>query len=192
VKKQQRQEAILLSLKKLHYLSRSQLQTLHNLKSDRNASKVLKELSDYVSSFRDGENIYYLNKEGRERVNSDKVLKKTTQARHYIMRNSLFIAYGCPSTWKNETKLEVPGQVKVIADALFIRDKRYHIIEVDHTQKMIKNKAKIERYKKLISLGVFDIEPQFIWITTTELRRKQLLKLSEGLTVRVFTVKDFN
>lgn len=179
-------------MKKLHYLSRSQLQKMHTLKSDRNASKVMKELSDYVSSFRDGENIYYLNKEGRERVNSEKVLKKTTQARHYIMRNSLYIAYGYPSTWKNEMKLEVPEQVKVIADALFIKDNRYHIVEVDHTQKMIKNKAKIERYRKLISLGVFQVQPQFVWITTTELRRKQLLKLSEGLSVQVFTVRDFH
>lgn len=152
----------------------------------------MKELSEYVNSFRDGENIYYLNKEGRERVNSDKVLKKTTQARHYIMRNSIFIAYGYPSSWKNEVKLEVPGQVKIIADALFIKDKRYHIVEVDHTQKMIKNKGKIERYRKLSSLGVFEVQPLFIWITTTELRKKQLLKLSEGLAVQIYTVKDFN
>lgn len=165
---------------------------MHNLGSTRNAQRVLQEMAPYLSNFRDGENIYYLNKEGRERVGSTKVLKKTTQARHYIMRNSIYIAYGSPSTWKNEMKLEVPKKVKVIADALFQKDKRYHILEVDHTQKMTKNKGKIERYKKLMELGVFEKPPVFIWITTTEYRRKQLIKLLEGLEYQIFTANDFN
>ena len=76
VKKVQREENILLSLKKLSYLSRSQIQVLHDLGSARNASRILQHMNNYVSSFRDGENIYYLNKDGRERVNSKKVLKK--------------------------------------------------------------------------------------------------------------------
>lgn len=149
-------------------------------------------MEQYLNSFRDGENIYYLNKEGRERVNATRVLKKTTQARHYIMRNSLYIAYDCPSTWKNEIKFEVPKQVRVIADAYFIKDKRYHIVEVDHTQKMAKNKNKVERYRKLMELGVFEEPPLFIWITTTELRSKQLTELCEGLDIQIFTVKDFH
>ncbi len=178
-------------MKKLNYLNRSQLQRLHDLGSDRNAQRVLQQLSPYVSSFKDGENIYYLNKEGRERVNSKRVLKKTTQSRHYIMRNELYIQSGCPQSWKNEMKLEVPNKVKLIADAYFIRKKQYHLIEVDHLQKMIKNKSKIERYMQLFSYNVFDIPPKLIWITTTELRRKQLIKLCEGLDVKVFTIQDF-
>ncbi len=149
-------------------------------------------MAPYLSSFRDGENIYYLNKEGRERVNAKKVFKKTTQARHYLMRNALYIGFGVPATWKNEVKLEVPDQVKVIADAVFKREKRYHIIEVDHTQKMSKNKSKIERYEKLIQLDVFEKSPVFIWITTTEYRRKQLSKLMEGFEHQIFTIADFH
>lgn len=154
----------------------------------------MKSLEQYVSSFRDGENIYYLNKEGRERVNSKKILKKTTQARHYLMRNSIYIAYGSPSTWKNEIKLgfkEIKN-ASIICDAMFIQGKTYHIVEVDHTQKMAKNRTKVEKYKKLLEYGLFETTPKFIWITTTELRRKQLLKLCEGLDVQVFTVKDFH
>lgn len=191
--KEQREENILLSLKKLSYLSRSQLQVLHDLGSVRNASKVMQTLGDYVSSFRDGENIYYLNKAGRERVNSKRVLKKTIQARHYIMRNSIYIAFGAPSSWKNEVKLgfkEVKNAT-VICDALFIKDKTYHVVEVDHTQKMIKNRTKVEKYRKLIEYGLFEKRPKFIWITTTELRRKQLLEICEGMDVQVFTVNDF-
>lgn len=181
-------------MKKLHYLSRSQIQKLHNLKSVRNANKVLKDMEQYLSSFRDGESIYYLNKEGRERVNVDKVFKKTMQARHYIMRNDLYIAHGCPSSWENEIKLAIEGDksTNVVCDAMFQLNKRYHIVEVDHTQKMIKNKAKVERYRKLIEYGAFEVPPKFIWITTTELRRKQILDICKGLDVRVFTVSDFH
>ncbi|MGD7051404.1 replication-relaxation family protein [Sutcliffiella horikoshii] len=181
-----------MSLKKLSYLSRSQIQVMHDLKSTRTANHILKEMEPYLSHFRDGENIYYLNKEGRERVNAKKVLKKTVQARHYIMRNSIYIAFGCPSTWKNEMKLEVPNKVKVISDALFMKNKVRHIVEVDHTQKMSKNRDKVERYRKLIELGVFDKQPKVIWITTTELRRKQLTDLCQGLDVQIFTVNDFH
>lgn len=151
-------------------------------------------MDTFVSSFRDGENIYYLNKEGRERVNSKKVLKRTTQARHYIMRNSIFIAYGCPASWKNEVRLSIK-EVKnstVVCDAIFKQDRRYYIVEVDHTQKMTKNRTKIDRYRQLIDLGYFDKEPFFIWITTTEYRRKELLKLCDDMDVQVFTIKDFH
>lgn len=189
----QREENILLSLKKLHYLSRSQLQKLHNLGSERNAQRVLKSMSDYIACFRDTENIYYLNKEGRERVNSQKVLKKSIQARHFIMRNDLYIAYNRPVTWKNEVKLGVreDKSTHVVCDAIFLNNKQYNIIEVDHTQKMIKNRSKMERYRKLIKYRYFEISPKFIWITTTELRRKQLLEMCKGLNVKVYTTKDF-
>lgn len=149
-------------------------------------------MSEYVASFRDGQNIYYLSKEGRELVGCDKVRKKTIQARHYIMRNSIYIAFGCPSSWKNEMLLEIKDKVAVICDALFIKENRFHIVEVDHTQKMNKNRGKLERYKKLIELRAFQTQPKFIWITTTDYRRKQLLKLCEGLDVSVFTVSDFH
>lgn len=151
-------------------------------------------MNDYLSHFKDGENIYYLNKEGRERVNATKILKKTTQARHYIMRNSLYIAFGCPSSWKNEIKLGFKEDKKshVICDALFKIGNRFSIIEIDHTQKMTKNRSKVERYRKLVELGFFEVKPKFIWLTTTELRRKQLTQLCEGLDVKVYTVKDFH
>lgn len=189
----QREEDILLSLKKLHYLSRSQIQKLHNLGSDRNAQRVLKNLSDYVSHFKDNEHIFYLNKEGRARVNSKKVLKRTIQARHFIMRNDIYIAYGCPSTWKNEIKLGIEEDKSsyVICDAIFQNGKQYSIVEVDHTQKMLKNKSKMERYKKLINYRYFEFNPKFIWITTTELRRKQLMDLCKGLNVKIYTTRDF-
>jgi hypothetical protein len=181
-------------LKKLDYLTRSQIQTLHNLGSVRNAQRVMQELKEYVSCFRDGENVYYLNAAGRERVNATKVRKKTTQARHYIMRNSLYIAYGCPATWKNEVKIgfKEDKKTQVICDAIFLKEQRYHIVEVDHTQKMAKNRSKIDKYRRLMELGFFAKPPILVWITTTEYRRKQLTKLMEGLDYQIFTVSDFH
>lgn len=149
-------------------------------------------MEQYLNSFRDGEAIYYLNQEGRERVNSTKVLKKTSQAGHYIMRNALYIARGRPATWENEMEISVEGKVKVICDALYTMNKRLHIVEVDHTQKMINNKDKIRRYRQLIELNAFEVSPKFLWVTTTEFRRKQIQSLCQGLDCTVYTMKDFH
>lgn len=178
-------------MKKLGFASRSQLQKLHSLGGERNANRILKELSVYLCSFRDNENIYYLNKEGRERVGSQKALKKTQQARHFLMRNDLYIALGCPASWKNEIKLEIPGAVSVVADALFMKDGSYFIIEIDHLQKMSANREKVKKYRRFLDLNAFDKPPVFVWVTTTEYRRKQLTALFEGMNVRVYLASEF-
>lgn len=150
-------------------------------------------MEEYVSSFRDIENVYYLNTEGRERVGATKVCKKTPQARHYIMRNSLFMSLGRPSTWRTEMELgTADGSVRVVADALYVMNKQYNIIEVDNTQKMSVNKTKIDKYRELISLGCFEVEPKFIWVTLTDYRKKRLEKLCEGLKAKIFTIHDLH
>lgn len=189
---QERAESILLSLKKLGYISRSQIQIIHELGSPRTAQRTMKSLEEYVSSFRDGETIFYLNQEGRNRVGASKVLKKSTTARHYIMRNDLYIAYECPDSWKNELRLRYkPANINVVTDAFFERDGHMYIVEVDHTQKMKANENKISKYKKLLDHGVLK-SPKFVWITTTEYRREQLGKMCDGLDVQIFTVADFH
>lgn len=191
LKRLQREEEILLSLKKLDYLSRSQIQTLHRLGQERNARRVMQELKDYVSSFKDGENVFYLNAKGRERVNCTKVRKRSDKARHAVMRNYLYIAYGCPATWKNEVKFTLQGIVSVTCDAYFMQDRRYHIIEVDNTQTMAENRKKINSYRKLIENNAFELQPQFIWLTKTPYRKKQLEKLMADFKCAVFTITDF-
>lgn len=154
----------------------------------------MKGLEEYVQSFRDGENIYYLSKEGRELVGCKKICKKTIQARHYVMRNDIYIAYEQPKSWENEMFIGSEGDKKMqlICDALFEKNGRYHIVEIDHTQKMSANRIKIEKYKTLVTLGMFERSPKFIWMTTTEYRRRQLAGLCEGLDVQIFTVSDFH
>jgi hypothetical protein len=145
-------------------------------------------MSEYLSSFRHVENIYYLNKKGRERVKAQKVCKKTSHVNHYLMRNSLYISLGCPVTWKNEIKLKA-GDVQIIADALFEEKKIVHIIEVDNTQKMLENKKKIEKYREILKRTGATIK--FHWITTTHNRQKQLLELCHGLNVNVTLAQDY-
>lgn len=191
IQKIQREESILLSLKMLDYLSRDQLQRLHNLKGDRNARRVMGKMSEYISNFRceNGNKIYYLNKSGRDRVGCDIARQKITQVNHYLMRNDYYI-YLKPREWRNEVKFSVPDTVTVIPDAYITHNHTLYFLEIDHIQKMIKNQDKIERYKKIKELGVFQKQykqfPKLIWVTLTENRRKQLNKWCEGLETKVF------
>lgn len=182
-----REESILLSLKKLDYLSRSQLQRLHDLSGDRNARKVLDNMKQFIACFRgeNRENIYHLNKTGRERVGSEVIRQKTNQAGHYLMRADAYIHYAGNEDWRNELKFSVSDVVTVIPDAYFRFNQKRQFLEIDHLQHMNKNREKIERYKKLRDTGVLQKKigyyPRLIWVTLTESRKEQLTEWCVGL-----------
>lgn len=187
-----RQEKILSSLDKLGFASRSQLQKLHDLGGDRNACRVMADLSEYVNHFRDIENIYYLNKKGAERVGAEKVLTKSQNYTHTLMRNDLYINLNMPTQWRNERIIEIPGKLKIIADAHFTVNGIPYLAEIDNTQDMVNNRKKIENYKKLKEVwsdkyGKF---PTIIWVTKSEVRKTKILKHSQGLNTRVYLHKD--
>lgn len=148
-------------------------------------------MSGSISSFtNERKKIYYLNKEGRERVEAKKVRKKTPLINHYLMRNDLFIHLGRPSSWRNEMKIEIPNsKVSVIPDAVFVRNKVHHFVEVDYKQSMNKNAAKVKKYQQL-----HEINPQFVlmWITLTPYRKKKLKSMSKELNVQVLLWDDIN
>lgn len=186
---------MLLSLKKQDFLNRDQLTKIHRLGSVRNANRILKELSPFLSSFReeDQSTIYFLNKEGREYVNSEKVRRKNKFVSHYLMRNDFYIYTGYPHDWENELKVS-DGTYTIVCDSYFKKDGLYNFLEVDSKQKMVQNRKKIEQYKGLMKggkisnhLGYF---PKLIWLTRTELRRKQLIELCKGLPYKVYTIED--
>ncbi|WP_197200122.1 replication-relaxation family protein [Cytobacillus firmus] len=183
MKKQKRTETILLSLRRCDYLSREQLQRMHRLGKERNAQRVLYDLSEYMSYFQEGrKKIYYLNAAGREMVQATKIRKKTPQVNHYLMRNDLFISLGRPVSWENEVKIAL-NNISLIADASYTSNKLHHFVEIDYKQSMAKNSQKIEKYKKIST-----INPQFklVWVTTTPFRKKKIEKLCEGLKVKVY------
>jgi hypothetical protein len=81
------------------------------------------------------------------------------------------------------------ADVEIIADACFEDQKgTIHIIEVDHTQKMIENRKKMEKYRKIAELTNRTF--YFHWITTTHYRRKQLQDLCQGLNANVTLAQD--
>ncbi|HWK24040.1 MAG TPA: replication-relaxation family protein [Ureibacillus sp.] len=188
-----REERILLLLKSFDYLSRDQLQTYFKLGTIRNTNRVLSDLSDYLDSFRDGyQSVYYLNKNGREYVESNKVRKKSSQVDHYLMRNEFWLYCNCPKDWKNEVKIST-GKVSIVADAMYSIGGLQHFLEVDHKQTMKENRAKIERYKGLMNSIALKVGhfPVIVWVTTTELRRKQLEEACRELPqFKVFLIND--
>lgn len=190
-----REEQILLLLRKYDFLTRDQLKRYFRLGSTRNANKVLYNLSDYLLSIREGyQSIYYLSKLGREYVNCEKIRKKGGHVQHTIMRNELWLYYGCPYDWKSEIKVS-DGKATVIVDAMFSKSMQHHFLEVDHTQTMIENRTKITRYKELLDNGLITQKlghfPTLVWLTTTELRRKQLQEACKTLPgVKVYTFNE--
>jgi hypothetical protein len=187
MEKEIRTEQILLSLKKLDYLSRSQIQRLHNLGGKRNANKVLQELSPFLHHFREGENVYYLSREGREYTGTTKIRKKTPLVKHFLMRNDAYIFFQRPATWQTEIKVKNNADgTYVIPDAIFQRQGKHHFLEIDHIQKMIVNRSKVEKYRKMIEKIKFCL----VWITSTEYRKKQLSELCKGLEVQIYTMEE--
>jgi hypothetical protein len=166
------------------------------LKSDRNAQRILKEMEKYINYFYDGQRVYYLSKDGREKINCNIIRTKITTAKHYLMRNDLYIHLNQPTNWRNEVKMisgeGTKGEIVIVADAYFVQDHKHHIIEIDNQQKMKKNKIKIDKYRRLIERNSFKGMPKLIWVTTTDYRRQSLLELCDGLDVTVYLDSDIN
>jgi len=187
IEREKRIDQILLLLRQCDYLTREQLQKMMNLGQTRNAQRVLGDMAEYISYFtEERKKVYYLNSKGRDRVQAEKVRKKTAMVNHYLMRNDLFIAMGRPSTWRNEVKISI-NNISIIVDATFPSNKIHHFVEVDYKQSMNQNIAKIKRYKQLAA-----IDPKFalVWVTTTPYRKKKLESLCEGLSGKVFLWDD--
>lgn len=187
-----RDEQILLLLKKFDFLTRDQLNSYFKLGTVRNTNYVLRNLSEYLMTIREGyQSIYYLSREGREYVDCDKIRKKGGHVQHVVMRNEIWLHFKCPKDWRNEVKIS-DEKTSVVADAVFTRNGFYHFLEVDNLQSMKENRAKINRYKELLDSLVkqFGYFPTLVWLTTTEHRRKQLESACNGLNFKVFTIND--
>ncbi|WDS60642.1 hypothetical protein BC7_00045 [Bacillus phage BC-7] len=143
-----------------------------------------------MNSFREGyDTVYYLNREGRDYVDAKRQLRKNQFVQHTLWRNDFFIFKGKPSYWRNEIRVGNSSQ-SIICDTLFKENGKMYILEVDRTQKMSINKEKAIIYKDLSS-KMKDF-PTVIWLTGTEHRRKQLIKVCAelGLACKVYTSED--
>lgn len=182
-KRVEREEQILLSLKKLDYLTRSQIQKLHDLGKDRNATRILKNMEDYINHFREGENIYYLSAEGRKRVGATKARRRSSDAMYYIWRNYIYMKYGCPDTWESDVKID-----GITADATFTVNGKLYVVETDRLPQ--NNEEKIAKYRELLDNGAFETTPIFIWVANTEFSKMKLEDALQGLNSEVYLLND--
>lgn len=163
------------------------LQQKHDLKSYRNACRIVKQLEPYVQeTFHNKEKVLYLNKQGRELIGSTKEVKKNSLIEHTLLANEAYFHFNCPVDWKTEYTMEfmprsqseiicagvkLEGK-KIVADATFNRNGYLHLIEVDNTRSMIDNKKKIDTYADLWK----EIRKQsvpILYIFTTNNERKK-------------------
>lgn len=202
-KKMLREEQILLSLDKMEFATRSQLQQLHGLSSKRNASRVLHNMKEYLHVRRMEENIYWLNSLGRRVIGSKKGEPKfTLQVTHTIMRNDIFIYYNQPDNWEVERHIDVEvmenkdgimfKKIKTIRpDARFTINGQWHFLEVDRTAKMKTNEDKIRLYNQILpSFTKSFNRPKIIFYTDKESRKEKLLQLGKELDIEVLTKRD--
>lgn len=184
----------------MKFATREQIQVIHGLGSDRNALKVLRGMLDYlhVGNLK-GRNVYYLNKVGRDWIGSTGgEVKFSYQIEHYLMRNDLYIYYGCPKNWEIERKVEFkilgkPSQW-IKPDARFVKDDIWHFIEIDRTQSMSDNIKKIEDYAQLSPIIEADLKhkPVIVFYTIKNSREHKLKELCKKaqLDCMVYTQAD--
>lgn len=188
VRKQQREEQILLSFDILTYATRKQLQIINNLGGERNAQRILQRMEKerFISSIRTEQKIYFLSNKGKERIGSKQGELNKKEIVHTLMRNDLYIKLGMPNTWEKERPIKLNGEVFIIPDARFKKNGEIHFVEIDNKQTMKTNKEKIKKYKELspIIFKQFNHTPTLIWYTLSEVRRQKLKELCETLNVK--------
>ena len=167
------------------------LQQIHDLKSYRNACRVVKQLEPFIhETFHNKSKIIYLNKQGRELIGSANEVKKTPLIDHVLLTNEVYTSLDCPYDWKKEVHFELEekkqtdieikvlgaikmsNKKKVIADATFTRNGYLNIVEIDNTRKMLDNKKKIEMYAELFRLKK-DCVMKLLFFTTTNDRKRK-------------------
>lgn len=185
-KKLEREQQILLSLKKLSYLSRSQLQYIHRLGKERNASRIMAnmEREGLIKSFRLGENIYCLSAAGKKRVGATRQYRKNGEVVNYILRNYVYIKHGFPKSWESD----VIFTEHLTADAVFYSDGIQYLVEVDRLQH--NNEKKIQKYKEAIENNVIKPPFRFIWVANTEYNKDRIEKLLSDFDVRVYLAQN--
>ncbi|WP_169083254.1 replication-relaxation family protein [Paenibacillus sp. PL91] len=186
--------AILHSCDRFGYLTTSQIQRLHNLGGSRNTTRILGDMSEFLSSFREGETVWYLNARGRKEIGSQTQRRRTLHVNHAIIRNEVYVAYR-PEQWREEHTVKWDDKT-LIADALF-RAKAggpFTFLEVDNTQAMAQNERKIGLYRELCATGRWQAKngpfPTIMYVTVSEYRHKRLTALLHGMDAKVLTIAD--
>lgn len=152
-------------------------------------------MEEYLQCFREEAygTVYYLSRAGRELIGSQKVVRRTLQIRHSLMRTDFYFFMSCPRNWRNEIKV-TDGHTTLITDALFMKDNRHNFLEIDNTQSMAENGTKIRKYKEMHDRGLFQKEfgyfPTLHIVTVNKSRIRRFTELCKGLPVQVYLIND--
>lgn len=183
IQKIHRQEKILLSLDKLNFSTRKQLQIINKLGGDRNAHRILHEMEKdkLISSVRKEYKVYYVSNKGKQRVGSNKGELKRDKINHTLMLNDLYIKLGMPADWIKEFPVKMNGELFLVSDAAFTKNGIKHFVEIDNQQTMINNTDKVKKYKELFSIMFkeYRYHPVLIWYTLSDVRKKKLKELCD-------------
>lgn len=183
-----RQERILWKLDKLGFASRSQIQRMFDLGSNRNAQRVLQNMNAYVNIMKRGEYVYYLNKKGRDFIGSDKKRSKGENIEHSLLRNEIYILYDQPNEWRIESPIKRAGETFIIPDVTFEANGQKILLEVDRLQTMVNNRKKIEKYAQ-----IKEKIPFLVWIVENHRRQPKIMEYlkNNGITrYHVVSKKD--
>jgi hypothetical protein len=161
-------------------------------------NKILYNMREYLHHTFLNENVYYLNKKGREQIGAQKEFRKTSRILHHVMRNDIYIFYHYPKDWAIErpTTWEENGkQYKIISDARFTYHGMMYFVEVDAQQQMIKNQKKIKKYASLFRVIKEEQigEPILLWYTVSPVRKEKLEQWCKeyGVPCEILCKQDF-
>lgn len=183
---QERVESLLLTIDQLGVAKIKHLQQIHDLKSYRNACRVVKQLGPYINeTYHNKEKVIYLNKVGRNLIGSDKEIKNSNLLEHTLLGNEVYIHHNKPVDWKTEHVIEVSQQPewmkaqglkitgkKIVCDATFTRNGYMYLVEIDNTRSMIDNKKKIQMYSEVMPKLKNNISVLLIYTSTNERKIK--------------------
>ncbi|MCK6203911.1 replication-relaxation family protein [Bacillus infantis] len=156
-------EHILSVIDNLGVVTVKQLHHILQLGSYRHTCRVISQLEEYLTVVRSNHKIVYLNKEGRQLIDSDKEIKKSMMLDHMLLANRAYIHYGCPQDWKREYPIQIEQKPRlsfgieikgltitdkktIIPDAVFTQGWYNCLVEIDNTRNMQDNKKKISKY----------------------------------------------
>lgn len=193
--RKEREERILISLSSLRFATLEQLRVIHNLKSYKNAHRILHrmEVDKWIESHRCEKKVYFLSNKGKERIGVYTDTKKRGGYEHILMKNDFFIHMGQPSGWTTGVEMDAGGK-NLIPDAMYKREGVVYFVEVDYAQSMKNNKEKIARYSLLFESITRDYgrPPMLLYYTASEQRKIRLKKelKAHQLQAKVYTTSS--
>ncbi|PEF21353.1 replication-relaxation family protein [Bacillus pseudomycoides] len=197
--KKEHQMEILATIRKLQFATRRHLMRVHDMGGIRNANRIMKDLTPFVSRVTYyKEYVYYLNKEGHALLGEGKVVSRNG-IEHALLRDEAWLHLYCPDDWQIETEIcyrKNGEKKKIIPDVKYSDEEGIlHAVEVDRSQKMKINKGKLKKYEEFTQIYKQKYNgkvPIIHFFTVTKYREKKLEQLAAkyDIYVKVYVIQS--